>query len=392
MDLAQLAARWEERVIETRRYLHQHPELSGHEVNTAAYIIEQLSKYPNLEISQPCPTGVVAVLHGTKTGKTVAARCDIDALPIQEVDDSPYRSVNPGVMHACGHDGNTAMLLTTAQILAEHPELVSGTIKFLFQPCEEAHDGGSIELVEAGVLNDVDMIFGTHVEATRPAGTFCLKNGATHAAVYAIEILIHGKGGHGGFPHQCTDNVMVGAEIICALNSIIAKNIDPCKSAVMTITSVQAANANNIIPETVILRGSLRVLDPEIEDVITARICQLSEGICAAYGVTCEVRLDKGFDVLVNDDRLVEATRAVLKGTFGDDKVIADNPVLGGEDFSAYLRKCPGCYFKVGTQIFRDGVSYPHHHCRFDIDESGLKYGVEAWLAILTQVQSRLED
>ncbi len=390
LDAAKLAAQWEPQVIEARRYLHAHPELADREVNTASYIWEQLSQYPSLTLSRPCPTGVVAVLKGAKPGRVYAARCDIDALPIEEYDDSPFKSQNPGVMHACGHDGNTAMLLTAAKILAEHPEEVSGTIKFIFQPSEEANTGGSIEMVQAGVVDDVDIIFGAHVAAECEPGHFYLRNGATHAAVYGIEILIHGIGGHGGFPYQCTDNVMIGAEIVCALNSIVAKNIDPCKSAVITITSFTASQANNIIPETVVLAGSARILNEEIEDLVTSRIRQIAEGICAAYGVTCEVHLDKGFGVVRNDDQVTDAVRAIMQREFGADKVTADSPVLGGEDFSRYLEKARGCYFKIGTRGLRDGVEYPHHHSRFCLNEDGLKYGVEAWLSILTSIQDEL--
>jgi len=387
---AELAAKWESDVIAVRRHLHKYPEVSGKEYETANYIYNELSKYPNLELSRPCPTGVMAVLKGKKPGKVIAARCDIDALPVQELDDWEFKSVNEGVMHACGHDGNAAMVLTAAKALSEHPEEICGEIRFLFQPCEEAHGGGSCEMVAAGVVDDVDMIFGAHTDATADPGHFYIRNGAAFAAVYELEIVIHGIGGHGGFPYQCTDTVQVGAEIVCALNSIVAKNIDPCKRAVMTITSFQAANANNIIPETVVLRGSVRILDEEIEDRVCSRIRTICDGICAAYEVSCEVKLHKGFGAVFNDDELADAVRGILKEQFGDENITADNPVLGGEDFSCYLEKTRGCYFKVGTKGLRDGVCYPHHHARFLINEDGLKYGVQAWIAVLTEIGEKL--
>ncbi len=390
MNCAELALEWEGRTIEARRRLHMYPEVSGQEVHTSDYIYKELSACANLTVSRPCPTGVVAVLRGGKPGRVCAARCDIDALPVEEADDSPYRSRNPGVMHACGHDGNTAMLLTAAKILAERPEEVSGQIRFIFQPCEEASGGGASEMVEAGVVDGVDLILGAHVAAECEPGCFLLRNGATHSAVYEIEIVIRGKGGHGGFPHQCVDTVMVGAEIVCALNSIVAKNVDPCKSAVMTITSFQASQAKNIIPEEVVLGGTARILNEELEETVTTRIRQIAAGIAQAYGAACEVRLEKGYGVVYNDGAAAEAVRSILREEFGQEKVSADEPVLGGEDFSCYLTRTRGCYFKIGTRGLRDGVEYPHHHCRFFLNEAGLRYGVEAWLAVLTGINDRL--
>lgn len=390
-DPVSLAAQWEDRVIAVRRHLHQHPELSSQEYETAQYLFDQLSQSPNLTVSRPCPTGVMAVLHGQKPGRTYAARCDIDALPVEEADDWAYKSVNPGYMHACGHDGNTAVLLTAAQILAAHPEAVSGTIKFLFQPCEEAHMGGSVELVEAGVVDDVDLIFGAHVDAETEAGDIRLKNGATHSAVYDLQITVHGKGGHGGFPHQCNDTVLVGAEIVCALNSVIAKNLDPLKSAVMTITQFTASNAHNIIPDTVFLGGTLRVLNEEVEAHLTTRIRTLCQGIAQAYDTTCDVLLDKQYGVVYNDESATNCVRGILQDSLGADHVLGDLPVLGGEDFSRYLTKCRGCYFKIGTKAVRDGQVYPHHHARFCLNEAGLRYGVQAWLAILTNIDEKLK-
>lgn len=390
-DPASLAAQWEDRVIAQRRYLHQHPELPSKEYATSQYLYEQLKQYPSLTVSRPCPTGVMAVLHGGKPGRVYAARCDIDALPVEEADDWEFRSVNPGCMHACGHDGNTAVLLTAACILAEHPEAVSGTIKFLFQPCEEGHSGGSVELVEAGVVDDVDLIFGAHVDAETEPGDIRLKNGATHSAVYDMKITVHGVGGHGGFPHQCTDTVMVGAEIVCALNSVIAKNLDPMKSAVMTITQFTAANAHNIIPDTVSLGGTLRVLNEEVEDHLTTRIRTLCQGIAQAYDTTCDVVLDKQYGVVYNDDAATDSVRGILQRSLGAEHILSDLPVLGGEDFSRYLTKCRGCYFKIGTKAVRDGVVYPHHHARFCLNEAGLRYGVQAWLSILTNIEENLK-
>lgn len=390
---AALAAQWEEQVIAARRYLHQHPEVSSREFETAQYLFDQLSACGNLTVTRPCPTGVVAVLRGDKPGRVYGARADIDALPVMEADDSPYRSVNEGVMHACGHDGNTAMLLTVARILSRCPEAVSGTIKFIFQPCEECAGGGSSEMIAAGVLDDVDLILGTHVDAETEAGDIRLKNGPTHSAVYSIEIVIHGKGGHGGFPHQCIDSVNIGAEIVCALNSVIAKTVDPLKSAVMTVTQFTASEANNIIPERVKLGGTLRVLDAELEELLPARIRALCEGIAAAHGAGCEVNLEKNFEILYNEDALADTVRELLGEELGREHILDDKPVLGGEDFSLYLRKARGCYFKVGTRKLReDGISYPHHHGRFCMEEAGLKTGVAAWLTVLTKLEDRLNE
>lgn len=393
MTALALASQWEEQVIAARRHLHRHPEISSKEFETAQYLFDQLSACQNLTVIRPCPTGVVAVLKGKKPGRIYGARADIDALPVTEIDNSPYCSVNEGVMHACGHDGNAAMLLIAAKILSEHPESVSGTVKFIFQPSEESSSGGSSEIINAGVIDDVDLIFGAHVDAETDAGNIRLKNGVTHSAVFAMDIVIHGKGGHGGFPHQCIDSINVGAEIVCALNSVIAKGIDPMKSAVMTITQFTASEANNIIPECVKLGGTLRVLNEEIEEVLISKINRLCQGIAAAYGASCNVTLEKHFSLLYNEDTLADTVRKVLSEELGSVHILGDEPVLGGEDFSLYLTKTRGCYFKVGTKKLReDGINYPHHHARFCMDEAGLKYGVAAWLTILTTLEDRLNQ
>lgn len=386
-DAKMLSREAEGFTIDVRRHLHQNPELSGAEYRTADYLEEKLKSFSGLTVTRPCKTGVAAVLQGAEPGRVYAARCDIDALALEEADDSPFRSRNPGVMHACGHDGNTAVLLTVAKILSEHRNMVKGTIKFIFQPSEEVSGGGSSEIIESGIVDDVDVMLAAHVRADTDVGVIRIENGETHAAVYGIRIVVHGRGGHGGFPYQCTDNVMVAAEIVCALNSVIAKDINPIKRAVFTITQFEAANANNIIPEYVTLGGTLRVLDEDAEQVILRRIKQLCNGIAAAYDVECTVDMTKEYGVVRNDDAITNCVRRIVQASLGAEHVTGDTPVMGGEDFCNYLAKCKNsCYFQIGTKGLGDGVEYPHHHPRFCLNEAGLRYGVQAWLSILTEL------
>lgn len=391
-NISSLAVAYEEYLIRVRRYLHQYPELSGQEYKTAEYLYNQLCSFPNLSVFKPCPTGVVAILHGTNPGHVIAARCDIDALPITETDLSAFCSKEEKVMHACGHDGNAAIMLTVAKILAEHPEQVNGTIKFIFQPAEETGQGAQ-QIVRSGIIDDIDVILAAHVRADTDASMLRVANGATHSAVYGLEIVIHGKGGHGGFPYQCTDTVMVGAEIVCALNSIVAKNLNPLKRAVMTITRFEASHVDNIIPESVTLGGSLRVLDIDVERLLIARIRQICNGIASAYDVTCEININKEYGIVRNHDTITNCVRELIVQSLGSDHVLGDDPVLGGEDFYHYLQICnQSCYFQIGTRGLRDGIEYPHHHSRFCLNESGLRYGVQAWLAVLTGLETTLEQ
>lgn len=389
-DLQSISSEWFDELIRIRRWMHMHPELSGKEVNTSSFIYDELSTCRNLAVSRPCPTGVMAVLKGGKPGHVYAARADIDALPIEEGIESPYRSVNDGIMHACGHDGNASMLLTAAKILSRYQNEVRGTIKFLFQPCEEAAGGGSCEMIEAGCIDDIDYIIGQHVDCDTDPGVFQVGRGVTHASVYRLEIIVKGKGGHGGFPHQCTDTVNIAAEIICSLNTIIAKRIAPGKRAVLTITTVKASDAYNVIPDEVFLGGTMRTLDEDVEDTLVKAVTDISEGISKAHGAACEVRIEKDYSILQTDETVSSIVKEIIGSIAGRENVTDWKPVLGGEDFSLYAQQKKAAFFMTGTRTVDGGVVYPHHHSRFSINEKGLRYGLMAWLAILTQIEDKI--
>jgi amidohydrolase len=353
-----------------RRYLHAHPELSFHEHETARFVLETLASFGGLELEQPTPTSVVARLRSGRPGPTLALRADIDALPIQEESGVEFASRNDGVMHACGHDGHTAMLLAVARLLVAQRAGLTGEIRFLFQHAEEVPPGGAAELVAAGALDGVDAVVGCHLVSRLELGKVAASDGACTAAADTFSVRIHGRGGHAAFPHETVDPIAVSAQAIANLQHIVSRNTAPLDSVVVSVTRINGGTADNIIPETVELGGTVRSYREEVRVRTRQTIERVLAGVTAAHGATYEFDYLDGYASVVNDPRLA----AIVREAAGADRVVDFAPLMAGEDFSAYSRVAPSCFFFVGAG---DRNAYTHHHPRFTIDEAALPIGIE---------------
>ncbi len=369
-------------VIADRRYLHQHPELGFQEFETAKLVAERLQSMGVEDIRTGIAvTGVTGLIKGTKSGgpqKVVLVRADMDALPILEENDVEYRSLTDGTMHACGHDAHTSMLLGVGRLLLDRRDEFSGTVKLLFQPAEEG-GGGARVMIEEGVLEDptVDLVFGQHVMAEVPVGKIELRPGACMAAADRFDIVIQGKGGHGAQPHLTVDPIAVGAQIVAALQTIVAREVDPTKQAVVTVGAFLAGDASNVIPDTAILRGTLRSFDPEIRELLGRRVGEIATGIASAMRAAVDYTYLPGYPATINDPEQTEMVRQVAAAIVGEENVLNGDLQMGAEDFSYFLEKKPGCFFFTGTRDESKGIEWGHHHPRFDVAEDGMAVGME---------------
>jgi amidohydrolase len=368
------------RMVAWRRHLHANPELSFQEHETSAFVEQTLRSFGGLEIERPTPTSVVARLHGSRPGQVVALRGDIDALPIHEENDLPYVSTRPGVMHACGHDGHTAMLLAAAEALAERRDSLAGEVRFVFQHAEELPPGGAQALVAAGVVDGADLVVGVHLHSGLRTGLLSVMPGAITAAADLFTLEITGRGGHGAFPHETVDSVAVAAQVIANLQHVVARETDPLDSAVVSVTTVHAGVAKNVIPGSVQLGGTVRTLSAarrgEVRDAIERVVRGVTEAHRASYTFDYEV----GYDPVVNDPNAAAAVREAITGALGEEAFVEQPPVMGGEDFSAYSVAAPAAFFWVGSANQALGTTFPHHHPRFDIDEAVLRSGAAVFV------------
>jgi len=356
-----------------RRHLHRHPELSFQEHDTADYVETQLRHMDGLKVTRPTPTSVLAVLHGTAPGRTVLLRADMDALPIQEDTGLDYASTRQGVMHACGHDGHTAMLLGAALTLSRERRDLHGEVRFIFQHAEELFPGGAQQVVDAGVMDGVDTAVGTHLFSTLPVGRVALKAGALMAAPDVFEITVKGRGGHAAMPHETTDPVVIAAHVITAMQSIVSRLRDPLEPAVVSVTTLRAGNADNVIPDTATLTGTVRTFDPALRDAIPAQLDRLVGGVTAAFGAAHTMTYTRGYRATVNDPAVTQVLRQVVTDTLGEHVLMDATPTMGGEDFSAYLTRAPGAFVLIGAGNPGKGITAPHHHPHFRIDEDALQ-------------------
>lgn len=365
-----------DQLVAWRRHLHAHPELGFHEHQTAAYIKSELEKMPGLTVSQLTPTSVLAVLKGRKPGNTVLLRADIDALPIQEENSFDFVSQNPGVMHACGHDGHTAILLGVAKLLSESQGDVSGEVRMIFQHAEEIGPGGAEELVQNTPLMDgVDVVTGLHLASGLPTGTVAIKRGAFMASPDAFKLTIHGKGGHAAHPDQTIDPIAVGAQVVSNLQHIASRYTDPIQNIVVSVTCFHAGTAHNVIPESAKLEGTVRTFDPKLRERAPQWMERIIGGICEAHGASYTFSYEPGYRAVINTDWVADVLTEIARREVGD-KAVEAVPSMGGEDFSAYLTKAPGAYFNLGSGNTALESHYPHHHPRFTMDEDALMTGV----------------
>ena len=365
-------------VVAWRRHLHEHPELSFQETETAKFVQEQLQKLPNLTLSRPTETSVLAVLRGTAgPGKTVMLRADMDALPIQEEADVPFQSKNAGVMHACGHDGHTAMLLGAAKILSAHPEKLRGEVRFIFQHAEELPPGGAQQLVDAGIMDGVDVVVGEHLMSPVPTGVVVIQGGPLLAASDSFELKIQGKGGHGASPHQAVDPVVAAAQIVLALQTIVSRQLDPVDTAVITVATIHGGTARNIIPDSVTLSGTVRSFDEGVRQQIPVRMEKIVAGVCEALGTSYTLSYEMGYRATNNDPEVAQKLEAMAREVLPEVKLIQAKPQMGSEDFSAYMTEAPGTFIAIGAG--GPGAA-PHHHPKFTIDERALEHGVKLYV------------
>jgi len=393
----QTYAEIEQKVIDWRRHFHQNPELSNREFKTAEVIAKHL-KSLGLEVETGvAKTGVVGVLKGKHPGKVLALRADIDALPVEERNDLPFKSIvkttfldTPvGVMHACGHDTHTAILMGAAELLSKHRDQIYGTIKFIFQPAEEGPPpgevGGALEMVKEGVLKnpDVDIIVGLHINSQTPVGMIRYKPGGTMAAAQRFVLKINGKQTHGSQPWAGVDPIVIAAKIIDAYQTIISRESDLTnEAAVISVGKITAGVRFNIIPESCELIGTVRTLDFGMQKHINQRMKELAEGIAAAYGGTAELDIQNSTSITNNEPNLVNELLPTLERVAGKDQVVLSKATTGAEDFSYFQEQVPGFYFFLGGMTPGSTGSYPHHTPDFKIDESGLLLGVKAMTEI----------
>ncbi len=382
-------------LIADRRYLHENPELGCEEFVTSAFVIDRLKALSVEDIRTGINvTGVTGLIHGTAASadpeRVVLVRADMDALPIHEENDVEYRSRIDGKMHACGHDAHTAILLGLARTLMSRRDEFAGTVKVLFQPSEERGPGGARMMIEEGVLDDppVDACFALHMAQDAPLGTIVVKDGPLLAASDRFSIEIQGKGGHAAHPDKTVDPVVVGAYVITALQSIVSRNVDPIEPAVVTVGSLHAGHAANVIPDTAQILGTVRTLNPDVQALIVKRIGEIATGVCAAMGASATFEYTYGVPATINDPGAVAIVREAATDVVGPDKVITPNPSMGGEDFSFFLNERPGAMFMVGSNNPDKGLTWGHHHPRFDIDEESLAVGLETMtLTVFTYLE-----
>jgi amidohydrolase len=371
-------------VIADRRHLHQYPEVAFREDQTARFIAERLRALGAEDIRTGIAiTGVTALIRGTGDagpGRTVLLRADIDALPIQEENEVAYRSEHPGVMHACGHDGHTAILLAAARLLLERHNEFAGTVKLCFQPAEEAPPGGALPMIEAGVLDDppVDAAFGLHLLQSLPVGVVGLRAGAVMATGTVFRIVIRGRGGHASNPHRTVDPIAVGAQMVTALQTLVARETDPLVPAVVTVSAFHAGDGVGVIPALAEVRGLVKAFSAEVRDALVGRLDALVTGIASAMRAEVEVVFEPGYPATVNDAALTELVRAAAVEAVGADRVVEAPLLMPSDDMGHFLQRVPGCYFFVGTRNEATGNVWYHHHPRYDMDEAALAVGVEA--------------
>jgi amidohydrolase len=356
-----------------RRDFHRHPELGFHEVRTAGIVARELNQL-GLEVTTGiAETGVMALIEGDHPGRVILLRFDMDALPIQEQTGAPYASQNPGVMHACGHDGHTAVGLTVARLLNSHRHELSGSVKLVFQPAEEG-DGGAERMLAEGVLENphADAALALHLWNEKPFGWLGIADGPTMAAAEIFQIEVTGRGGHGAIPNFAIDPVLASAQIITALQAIVSRNVSPLDTAVVSVTSLHTGEAFNIIPARASLRGTIRTFSPVVRQRVLQRFRQVVEGVGAAMEcqVDCQVRSIS--PAVVNDGDVANQVRSAAHQVLPDSQIEADYRTMGAEDMAFMLQKSPGCFFFIGSANPNKGLDAPHHHPRFDFDERAL--------------------
>lgn len=380
-----------EEIFSNRRWFHQHPELSFEEKETAAKCASLLRSYGIPEVFEGIGrTGVVAVLRGSSPGPCIALRADMDALPLPETADISYKSVNEGVMHACGHDGHMAALLAVAKILASDPSKIKGTVKFFLQPAEERY-GGATEMIKDGCLEDgklgprVDAVYGVHLWTPVPLGEVRCSDGPVMAATDVFELDVKGKGGHGAMPHSATDAIVTAANLVTSLQTIVSRNTDPLQSGVVTCGTINGGYAHNIIADKVRIRGTARSFTPQVQDTIKSRMGQMCCGLAHCYGGNIDMNYIHGYPATVNAyPECTKLVREISSDIVGAERSSGVQKTMGAEDFSYFLQERPGAFIFVGAAL--PGEPRPHHKSVFDFDERAMLISASVLLGIVQKL------
>ena len=384
--IRQLAADYSAEFIAVRKHLHTHPELSYLEYETSAFIQEKLKSW-HIPFTIKATTGVVGIIEGKDaSSRIVALRADMDALPITEQNDITYKSVNEGVMHACGHDVHTTCLLGAAKILNETRQHWSGTVKLIFQPGEEKNPGGASMMIKEGVLQDPapERIFALHVHPGMEVGKFSFRGGMIMASADEIYITIKGKGGHAAAPQFTADTILIASQLIVSLQQIISRNCDPFNPSVLSITSIQGGNTTNVIPSEVKLMGTLRAMNEEWRFRAHEIIKTQTKMIVEALGATADVNIDVGYPFVYNDIDLSARARTSAEKLAGEENVSETELRMGAEDFAYYSQQIPACFFRLGAGNRSKGITSNVHTPTFNIDEGAIEKGIAmmSWLAV----------
>ena len=372
------------RIIETRRDFHKYPELAFQEKRTSKIVYKKLKSFGIKTLKNIGKTGVIGILKGNNPGKTIAFRADMDALPIQETGNKPYKSVNNGVMHACGHDAHTAMLLGAAEVLSKKKEFINGEIRFIFQPAEEGY-GGAKYMIKDGAIKDVNEIYGLHVWNYQKSGTVGIKSGAVMAAADIFTIKIKGIGGHGAAPQGTVDSIVVATHLIQALQTIVSRNTNPLESTVITIGQINGGYNFNIIADEVILKGTTRSFSKKNQLLIKKRMKTIIKGIEKTYGAKIVLDYQDGYPPVINNERITKKLIHAAKKIAGQN-VVEPYLTMGGEDFSYFSNQVPGCFFFLGSAPKNQKLmSTPHHCSHFDIDENAMLIGSSIFVEVALQ-------
>lgn len=368
----------EELMIAFRRDLHRFPELSFEEVETTRKVAEKLDEW-GVSYRLTEPTGLIAEIQGSKPGKTVALRADMDALSIQELsDDLDYRSTAEGKMHACGHDAHTSMLLAATKALNNVKEHIPGTIRLIFQPAEEIAEGAK-KMIEQGAIDGIDNVFGIHIWSQGPAGKVSCQVGPSFAAADILKVRFIGKGGHAAQPHLTTDAAVIAAQYIANVQSIVSRKVDPLKEAVVTIGKAEIGQRFNVIAEEAYMEGTIRTFDNEVRQVVEDALRAYAEALAEANGAKVKFEYIRMTEPVVNEEKSAKLVQKVAEDSFGAEGVYEEPPTMGGEDFGYFMEKSTGAFALVGSGNDEKDTSWPHHHGRFNVDEEAMIVGAELY-------------
>lgn len=377
-NLKDSVKKYEEEMIAFRRDLHQHPELQWEEFRTTQKVADEMDKL-GIPYRKTVPTGLIAELVGGNPGKTVALRADMDALPVQELNEGlAYKSLEDGKMHACGHDAHTAMLVTAAKALKEIQSEIKGTIRFIFQPSEENAKGAKA-MVEQGAVEEVDNVFGIHIWSQMPSGKVSCVVGSSFASADIFTIDFTGRGGHGAMPDACIDATMVASAFVMNVQAIVSRETHPLDPVVVTIGRMDVGTRFNVIAENARLEGTVRCFSIETRERVKKAIQRYAEHTALTYGATAAVDYQYGTLPVVNDEKDALFAQKIIQDSFGEDALLQEPPTTGGEDFSYFTEYTPGCFALVGCGNPDKDTEWAHHHGKFNVDEDAMKMGAEMY-------------